>query len=298
MTITLPHFQAETFESPFGDWTVVSAPPPAGLDASVVGYWESSGNVAYGYERMPPRGTAELIFNLGGPQLMYSGERLNAPRCFKKAWVSGLFNRPLFVGPAFDSGVIGTHLVGVSIPPWALLNLFGIEASELANTVVEADEFFGSALNAVWDQVANSDCIAGRYRAVMEFLLTCRRKLSRPTPFSVMWAVGETSRSLGRNSVQSMCMELDISRKHLAALFKRTVGLTPKAYSKIVRFRSIMSTIDRRQTHDFAGLAAEFGFADQSHFIHDFRSFAGESPVNYLRNVSSDGESVLFETAG
>ncbi|WP_394693597.1 helix-turn-helix domain-containing protein [Hyphobacterium sp.] len=296
MTASL--FHSEIFDSPFGEWSLASAPPAAELSASVLQYWESRGSVAYGFERMPPRGSAELIFNLGGPQRMYSGETLETPRTFRKAWISGLFNRPLFVGPAYDAGVNGTHLVGVSITPWGIYDLFGIAASELANRVVEAEEIFGSTVNTIWDQIANADGPMARYKALMAFLQSCRNRMSRPTPFSVQWAVSEISRARGGASIQTMCADLDISRKHLADLFKRSIGFTPKTYSKIVRFRSIMSIIDRRQAHEFAGLAADFGFADQSHFIHEFRSFAGESPANYLRNVSADGESVLFETAG
>jgi len=49
------------------------------------------------------------------------------------------------------------------------------------------------------------------------------------------------------------------------------------------------------QQGGFAGLAYDLGFTDQAHFINDFSSFAGESPTRFLQNVSSDGESVLFE---
>jgi AraC-like DNA-binding protein len=297
MTINPRSFLVDTFSSPYGDWKVVSAAPPEDFVGSVSQYWESSGAVAYGFERMPPRGTAELIFNLGGPQIMFDGETQSALRVYRKAWVSGLFNRPLYVGPADDAGHSESHLVGVSIQPWGIYDLFGVNASELVNTVIEADDLFGPDLLAAWNQIANASGPNERYQIVMGFLRSCRAKLARQTPFSVLWAAQETSRHFGCTNIQAMCLELEISRKHLAELYKRSIGFSPKAYAKIIRFRSIMSRIDRLSSNDFAGIAADAGYFDQSHFIHEFKAFAGDTPSNYLRDVSSDGESVLFDPA-
>jgi AraC-like DNA-binding protein len=38
---------------------------------------------------------------------------------------------------------------------------------------------------------------------------------------------------------------------------------------------------------DWADIALDCGYFDQSHFIHDFRSFAGVSPSAYLRRRTS-----------
>lgn len=284
------------FPSPLGEWRVASAAPPQELSSHVVSFWESGGHVGFGYEKLLPRGTAELIFNLAGPQLMYPGGDFSRKKVFKKAWVSGLFDQPLYVGPAYDAKRIGTHLVGVSITPAAIYSLFGLQAFELTSRVFEADELFGSEINGVWQQVANAATTEQRFQTISNFLKTCQLKLARTPPFGALWAMQQTQLSSGSIRISDLCSELSISRKHLSSLFKRTVGLNPKMFGRLTRFRAAMDRLDFVQPGGFAGLAIDLGYADQAHFINEFNLFAGEPPSRFLNSRSSDGESVLYES--
>lgn len=295
MVVSGDIFNTQTFPTPFGDWQQTSAPVPLELSASLIEFWEAKGHVAFGFEKLVPRGTVDLIFNLAGPQAMYGDGDRSGMRTFSRAWISGLFDKPLFVGPAYDAGIMGTHLVGVSIHPWAAYGLFGIEAHELSNAVVEAEDLFGPDVDRAWHQIGDATCTHGRYAAIMAFLRRCKSRLARPTPFSAIWAAKQTQHGAGAVQVQDLCDELSISRKHLGTLFKRTLGMTPKAYGRLSRFRACMDALQSGEPDTFSGLAIDLGFSDQAHFINDFSSFAGESPQRFLRNVSSDGESVLFE---
>jgi AraC-like DNA-binding protein len=37
---------------------------------------------------------------------------------------------------------------------------------------------------------------------------------------------------------------------------------------------------------DWAGLAAEWGYADQAHLIREFRAMAGVTPADYVRDAA------------
>lgn len=278
-----------------GDWRVAQASPPFALAADVVSFWESGGNVGYGYEKMVPRGTAEIIFNLAGPQAMYIDGDLGRARRFDRHWVSGIFDKPLFVGPAYDAGVNGTHLVGVSIAPSSIHSLLGFNADEFRNQVVDADALFGREIDLVWEEIGAANTTADRFAAIAGFLARCKMKVARPAPFSALFAIEKTYASAGQVSVADLCGELGVSRKHLSVLFKRTVGMTPKAFSRLTRFRRAMQVLEQDNSPEFADMALELGFSDQAHFVREFASFAGESPTHFLRSRSSDGESVLYE---
>lgn len=295
MAQSTSHLRTQIFPSPYGEWRVTTALPPLDLAADVDLFWESGGFVGYGFEKLVPRGLVDVIFNLAGPQAMFADENRAAAQVFKRAWISGLFDRPLFVGPAYDAGVMGTHLVSVSITPWAVRSLFGLEAYELHNAVIEASDLFGNQIDDVWHQLGEAGSPEARYEVLMAFIRRCRIRLARPGPFAAVWAATKTRNLGGQVKVQDLCNELDISRKHLGSMFKRTLGMSPKAYGRLTRFRASMAALQSGSQESFTNMALDLGFSDQAHFINEFTSYAGESPSRFLSHVSSDGESVLFE---
>jgi AraC-like DNA-binding protein len=59
--------------------------------------------------------------------------------------------------------------------------------------------------------------------------------------------------------------------------------MTPKLYCRIQRFQHVLRLIHRRQVIDWANVALSCGYYGQSHFVRDFRAFAGLSPTAYLQ---------------
>lgn len=75
--------------------------------------------------------------------------------------------------------------------------------------------------------------------------------------------------------------ELGCSRRHLAARFGEDVGMTPKAYARLLRFER---AVERLRGGDAAlgRIAADCGYADQAHFSRELRAFAGATPTTLL----------------
>jgi AraC-like DNA-binding protein len=72
-------------------------------------------------------------------------------------------------------------------------------------------------------------------------------------------------------------------------MFKKQIGLPPKAVARILRFHGIVRRLNRECVTSWADAAAASGYSDQSHLIRDFRRFMGESPGQYLRRARLDG---------
>jgi AraC-like DNA-binding protein len=72
------------------------------------------------------------------------------------------------------------------------------------------------------------------------------------------------------------------SERQLERLFLEQVGVTPKLYARIRRFRSVMQHVEDPLHGDrlsWADIAALFGYTDQSHLVRDFKTFAQELPL-------------------
>jgi len=83
--------------------------------------------------------------------------------------------------------------------------------------------------------------------------------------------------------VDGLAQQLGVSRQHLALQFRQQVGISPKLFARICRFRAVshgLTSLAGQQ--DWAQVALQYGYFDQSHLIHDFQEFARSSPEAWL----------------
>lgn len=97
--------------------------------------------------------------------------------------------------------------------------------------------------------------------------------------------------------VAAVAAGVGLTPRHLGTLFRREVGLAPKAVARLMRFEAATARIARsvveRGSVDLAGVAATTGFADQAHLSAEFVSFTGLPPRRWIgaefRNIQDGG---------
>jgi transcriptional regulator GlxA family with amidase domain len=72
-----------------------------------------------------------------------------------------------------------------------------------------------------------------------------------------------------------------ITERQLERLFKKYIGLSPKFYSRIIRFNHIFQLVKEKRI-SWLEITHLSGYFDQSHFIRDFKAFTGEEPSQYF----------------
>ena len=93
----------------------------------------------------------------------------------------------------------------------------------------------------------------------------------------VAWAWHEIVASRGTARVEHLAAELGWSRKRLWARFHAQVGLPPKRAARLVRFDHAVHGLAAGRPA--AEVAAERGYADQSHLHRDVVAFTGLTPT-------------------
>jgi AraC-like DNA-binding protein len=126
--------------------------------------------------------------------------------------------------------------------------------------------------------------------AVIERALLARLRCRAPAGAGradrlALAAVGLIERSGGTMRIEELAGTLGVSRQHLALQFRERVGLNAKTFAMVCRFRQASAAL--RELHaapvDWAALAGACGYYDQSHLIHEFQQFAGETPQAFAR---------------
>lgn len=73
------------------------------------------------------------------------------------------------------------------------------------------------------------------------------------------------------------------SARYITKSFTEHFGLSPKVYCLMIRFQYTLQKLTVAGPMSLTNLALEQGYADQSHFLREFKKFAAIAPTKFLR---------------
>jgi AraC-like DNA-binding protein len=86
----------------------------------------------------------------------------------------------------------------------------------------------------------------------------------------------------GRFSLNDLAASSYLSPSQLERQFKYHTGVTPKAFARSIRLDAILAALPDAPAHQMTHLAQRFGYVDQAHFIHEFKTFMNCTPREFL----------------
>jgi AraC-like DNA-binding protein len=97
---------------------------------------------------------------------------------------------------------------------------------------------------------------------------------------------------LSRANVNAVAVDLGLSERHLRRVFHETVGVSPKAFAKVMRFRRALRVARDGGRANWTSIAAAAGYYGQAHLIAEFRAIAGVTPRALLRELRRSASAV------
>lgn len=86
----------------------------------------------------------------------------------------------------------------------------------------------------------------------------------------------------GQVRVDDLAFDAGMSARQLRRLFVEQIGLTPKHFCRVIRFRHSLSRLGQSRRGDWTQVALECGYYDQAHFINEFKELSGYSPGEFV----------------
>jgi AraC-like DNA-binding protein len=167
--------------------------------------------------------------------------------------------------------------VQISVRPLACRALLGLPAAELASVDVDAAAVLGATVvDEIRDRLRTRADWPARFAAVEQVLI---RRLRECT---VAPEVAYAYRRLTEDTVAvaALADEVGWSARYLTDRFRAEVGLRPKQTARVARFDRVRRAL--RPDARLADIAADHGYADQSHLVREFQAFAGCPPSRWL----------------
>jgi AraC-like DNA-binding protein len=249
---------------------------------------QSAVEAADSREPVLPDGRVEIIFNLSDRFRKFHTETAFALQ--PRTLVAGQMTRNIVIGPSGD-----VKLFGVRFQPTGAFYFLGFPMSELTDRIENYIELSRFDEGHLEDQLLNAADFAHRIAIFEATMLT---KLTGAKRFDqrLASAVDALGTMTGNYSVPHLASTFGWSERKLERDFKKFVGVSPKMFSRIRRFSSIVHSLETSGPSELIDHAHQFGYYDQSHMINDFRGFAGESPTAFYRR--SHRLSELFTVGG
>lgn len=159
--------------------------------------------------------------------------------------------------------------------------LFKESLHELFGLSVALDNLVPSrTISELEERLAESKSNQQRISIVEKFLLS---RLHEPSnDLLVGKAIQQIQLSKGMIRIKDILSDLPISQDPFEKRFRRIVGTSPKKFSAIVRLRTLINQYS--PTHSLTETALKAGYFDQTHFIKDFRTFAGQAPHLFFQS--------------
>jgi AraC-like DNA-binding protein len=248
--------------------------PDPRLKRLVACYWIVSGDDKSA-QKVLSDGHSELIFHFRDPyQINMNGQWETQ----SKALAAGLLDKPISLRPTGPSG-----MVGVKFTPTGLWQRFGWNMGLLANQAIPLSEFLKASeqLREAVERSKNDAEIIGQ---IERFLLSSSTGIKRKEDVSAI--IQYMDRGTEKMSVLSLAKYFQLSNRKLERLFHDQVGVSPKLYMRMIRFKHVYRLL--QQSHlSKTEVSYVCGYFDQPHFNKDFKKFTGENTQTHFSQHNS-----------
>lgn len=177
--------------------------------------------------------------------------------------------------PLRSSASGSVECVEMNLSPLQMFALCGGRPmDEIADGIADLDDIVVRAMVGLHDRVASKSCWSDRFDVVHGFVdesVAVHRGSAEVR--QAWWMLSSTG---GRAGVGELCSATGWSAKRLRARFRREIGVTPKQAGRLIRFGLAHDRLTAGVAPSI--VAAEGGFADQSHLHRDVLGFSGMTP--------------------
>lgn len=229
-------------------------------------------------ERLLPEGVIEIIIDLTEtPKYIFDNEQLIEKQACRRAWVSGM--RTSFL--SISAGGENSSMFVIRFKKGMAYPFLRLSLQELNHQVVDADLVFGNELNDLREQIMAAPTPICKCKVVESYLLN-RLKYDTDINPVVRYAVQRILANPGTAVIKDIVQKTGYSHKHFLSLFSKFVGLSPKQFLRLAKFQQVINSLETMNEVQWSRVAYECGYYDQAHFINDFRTFSGLSPLEYM----------------
>lgn len=237
---------------------------------------------------LPAMSEPLLAFNLNGSYGEHWGhpadrDKTTQVRAMKSlSWVTGLFGECMGALAYW-----GKHRhFTIEFTATGFYNIFGWPAARFTSNAFTGGEVFASSMALLEERLCEARSLTEMAKISEGFLLGYiqkRKAKADAAPIRYVAQLLETARTA--QPVETLAQAACMSLKSFERKFKEQVGVTPKYFSRIIRFNKALRQKLLQPRQSWTSVAHNNGYFDQMHFIKDCKQFTGMTPAAFLQQL-------------
>lgn len=149
------------------------------------------------------------------------------------------------------------------------------------NRAFDAAEFFPELCRAMTPMLLSVPSLQERAAIASRYLLLHLDWYRMNS--TLMNAVDSIIAARGTQPIDDLAARSAVSRKRLERLFAEHIGLSPKAFSSLVRYQMLWQELCLGRPSSTLDLVEKYGYYDQAHLLNDFKRRHSMTPAQAVR---------------
>lgn len=229
-------------------------------------YWVADGVIENSVtQRVLPDGCVDIIFDFGS----------NTPAGLPK--LVGTMTSLLEI--SYQPGRV--QMMGIRFAPAGITAFTHIPVSGITNQNIELPLTETLFDKSFYERLPDMECMQERIAYINVYFLARMHKLYLPDK-QIRHAVSLIQNNNGYFPVRKIAAEVCLSERQFERKFKTTIGISPKAFSNIMRFRSVRKYMETHPDESMYEIAIACGYYDHSHMNKEFQRLGSLSPSEHI----------------
>jgi AraC-like DNA-binding protein len=233
-----------------------------------------------------PKNDTHLIFNDGFPVIVFLENEQDSITVtsendtfeIKSAWASAGSIKNTYV--KYNDNTSQVFIIRFC--PGPFYQLFGLESPYFRSQPIRSFEEIASMSNFSTKAFFDCHAMEEKIAFVEKYVQASLSKIQ--TPDILNKTLDYIHRTKGQITVGSMTNDVGVNYKWLERSFAKNIGLLPKEYIQLQRFIKAYLGLMGRRDIDLMDTAVSNGYYDYNHFLKDFKTFTGKTPLAYLKH--------------
>jgi AraC-like DNA-binding protein len=181
-----------------------------------------------------------------------------------------------------------TGFMGIEFASHGAFPLFGLPMQETVDEkIFDAEVLFGRWGREAREILCNLETLEQKINFIQDELARLSRR-GHGSNAVVDFCVRILKRTQGQIQIKELEQKTGYTRRYLDLLFRKHVGLSPKALAAIFRFQRFYQKWARGLSYNVLKEELYDYYYDQAHFSKEFKRMTGHSPRQFATDVSNE----------
>lgn len=222
--------------------------------------------------RVLPDACVEIFINYTNSPVAVISDKLH-----KRSIVSSRMSRPTDVQMRKGAGCMA-----VCFNPGMAYPFFRLPMHLLSDTTIAFSDVTDNLAYEIEEQLALAT--SNELRSTLIQNILWKKLLACDYDKKVYACLEQAEFSRGLLAASSLASGSGLSERHLSRKFQDWVGLSPKEYLQILRFKYSLNYLKMYPAISLTEVAYKSGYYDQAHFNRDYKTYTGHTPGEVLRS--------------